>query len=90
MASKKPAQPEMITPNEVAKRLGVTPNHVRVELQKGTFPVGWAYRPSGLKWVYCIPRAAFEKLMEGTYADANLIATLLERALEQLKGARVS
>lgn len=55
---------EVVTVEEAAKRLGMNPNGIRVQLQRGILPFGQAV-PSvtGNKLRYIIPRAKFEEFM---------------------------
>lgn len=84
--ARKPTPPEMIKPEEAARRLGVTPNYLRQEIRKGTFPVGWAFKPNDGNWVYCIPRAAFENLMSGNSGAEQIAELVAAKIIEQLKG----
>ncbi|MDR1631241.1 MAG: hypothetical protein LBS36_13670 [Oscillospiraceae bacterium] len=55
---------ELITPEEVAQRIGKTnAETVRIGLRNGTFPIGFAYQ--GKKgWIYVIPREPFEHFLK--------------------------
>ena len=51
---------------EVSERLGINPQGVRIQIQRGLLPFGIAV-PSvqGKGYRYIIPREAFEKFMRG-------------------------
>lgn len=46
---------------EAARLLGVSQQFVRVGLQKGVLPFGWAVVISNKNYTYCISRELFEK-----------------------------
>lgn len=78
---------ERISVDEAAKRLGIHPDDLRQAIRERRTPFSaWATQPSGLKWSYIIPRAAFENWMDGqTPPGADEIAT----ALADLLGPRL-
>ena len=56
---------EVITPKEAGRLLGRSQKTVEHGLRTGAFPFGTAYRlPSG-RYVYIIPKEAFERFMKG-------------------------
>ena len=73
----------LISPEEVAQRLGKkNPETIRAALRAGTFPIGIAYKAES-KWVYAIPRKAFERFMETGRVDSiDLIG-----CYDEIKGA---
>jgi len=52
-----------VTPQEAAKRLGVSPQFIRLGLQQGILPIGSAVKMS-TKWCYCIPEQALQHYIE--------------------------
>lgn len=52
-----------ISPTEAARRLEVSPQFIRLGLQRGILPFGNAVKMS-TKWSYCIPEAALEHYMQ--------------------------
>ena len=56
-------QSKNLTPAEAAKILGVSPQYVRVGLQKGVLPIGSAVKMSS-RWAYNIPEAALKNYIE--------------------------
>ena len=55
-----------IKPQEVANVLGISVQAVRVGLQKGIFPFGWAIKTSDKRYTYCIsPKLFAEYLGKG-------------------------
>ena len=65
MPAKKGLPEEMISPDEVARRIGINPDAVRSEIRSGVFPIGWAFSRDGRKWTYHIVRKEFEAMMAG-------------------------
>ena len=53
-----------ISVDEAARRMGVTPQFLRLGLRAGKFPFGTAVKMEG-RWSYCINRTRFEKWMTG-------------------------
>lgn len=65
---------EIITAREAARRLGRNTGTIEQGLRAGTFPVGTAYKlPSG-RFVYIIPKLAFERFLRGEIAGRGGIA----------------
>lgn len=55
----------VITPKEAGRLLGRSQKTIEHGLRTGAFPFGTAYRlPSG-RYVYIIPKEAFERFMRG-------------------------
>lgn len=55
---------ETLTVAEVAKRLGVNPQTVRIGLQRKLYPFGYAVRSiTGNGWRYVIPTQKFNEFM---------------------------
>lgn len=50
-----------LTVKEASDLMGVSQQFVRVGLQKGILPFGWAVKISGGRYAYNIPVALFEK-----------------------------
>ena len=50
---------------EAAKLMGVSPQFIRVGLQKGVFPWGYAVRITGKRYTYFINRVEFMKMLKG-------------------------
>ena len=79
---------EIITPEEVARRIGREPDFVKRSLRDGTFPVGTAVKVDD-RYAYIIPRPAFERFMRGETVSQTLIERLaraMERAADQEVG----
>ncbi len=84
----------LISPTEAAERLGkLNPESIRASLRAGTFPLGFAYKAEG-KWVYVIPREAFERFMESGRTDLidcyDEIMVTLQEVLTLLKQKEVA
>lgn len=60
-----PTPPEMITPEKMSSRCGMSAENIRNALRQGKFPVGFAFRADGGTWRYYIPRAEFENWLGG-------------------------
>ena len=52
-----------IKPKDVADRLGISVQAVRVGLQRGIFPFGWAIKTSSNKYTYAISEKLFEQYL---------------------------
>lgn len=82
--------PEMIAPEEMSPRCGISQDTIRMSLRKGTFPVGFALQMDSGQWRYYIPRAEFEdwlagKLPSNTTRLTDIIADrLADRIAERL------
>lgn len=50
-----------LTPKDVAEALGVSVQTVRVGLQKGYFPFGWAIQTTDRRYTYAISPKLFEE-----------------------------
>ena len=50
---------------EAAKLMGVSPQFIRVAMQRGVLPIGTAIQISGRKWTYHISPALFNKYLRG-------------------------
>ena len=84
----------LISPAEVARVLGKkNPETIRAALRAGTFPIGFAYKAEG-KWVYVIPRKAFERFMEtgrvDPIEDYNELLSTVREVLAMLKQKEVA
>ena len=56
-----------ITPQIVANALNISPQAVRIGLQQGTLPFGWAIKTSEKRYTYAIsPKLFYEYLGERT------------------------
>ena len=56
--------PHRITPTEMARAFGKkNPEPIREALRRGTYPVGCAYKGPGGKWIYDVPRSAFDEFL---------------------------
>ena len=62
---------EIISVSEAARRLGRGKATIEQALRAGTFPIGTAYRTTSDRYVYIIPRKAFERFMAGEVAGAK-------------------
>lgn len=67
---------EVITPQEAAKRLGRTQHTIEHGIRTGELPFGTAFRQASGRFVYIIPREAFERFLRGEirgipYAESN-------------------
>lgn len=56
---------EIISAREAARRLKRSPQTIEKGLRDGTFPVGTCYETAAGRFVYIIPRDAFERFMRG-------------------------
>lgn len=65
MAKEKAMSEARILVEEAAKLMGVSPQFIRVGLQKGIFPWGYAVRITGKRYTYFINRAEFMKKLKG-------------------------
>lgn len=54
---------DKLKPKDVAEALGISVQAVRVGLQKGVFPFGWAIRTSEAKFTYAISPRLFEEYL---------------------------
>lgn len=52
-----------LKPKDVAKALGISIQAVRVGLQNGTFPFGWAIKTSETRFTYAISPKLFEEYL---------------------------
>lgn len=55
---------EVITPAEAARRLGRTQHTIEHGLRTGELPFGTAFRQKSGRYVYIIPRKAFERFIQ--------------------------
>ena len=55
---------ERISVSEAAKILGCNPQAVRIGMQRGLVPFGFAYK-NDKKWSYIIPRSRLQAYIEG-------------------------
>lgn len=56
--------PQLITPMEMARMLGKTnAEAIKQALRAGTYPIGMAYMTETGRWVYDVPRKAFEEFI---------------------------
>lgn len=63
---------EIITAKEAARRLGRRKETIERALRDGTFPVGTCYKTASGRFVYIIPRDAFERFMRGEIAGRQM------------------
>lgn len=56
--------PNRVSTEEAAKRMGVSPSYVRMGIRYGRLPFGTAVKTGKKKWTYHIVRAAFERYLE--------------------------
>lgn len=56
---------EIVSVREACRRLGRGKDTIEHALRAGTFPIGTAYKTAAGRYVYIIPRKAFERLMAG-------------------------
>lgn len=54
---------DKIKPEDVAKALGISVQAVRVGLQRGQFPFGWAIKTSDVRYTYAISPKLFEQYL---------------------------
>ena len=52
-----------LKPIDVAERLGISVQAVRVGLQQGKFPFGWAIKTSDSKYTYAISEKLFNEYL---------------------------
>ncbi len=75
--------PEMITPEEMAPRCGISPMNIRAAMRHGIFPVGFAMRMDSGQWRYYTPRAEVEDCLAGRRpSNVRLVDALIERLAE--------
>lgn len=55
-----------ISVDEAARRMGVTPQFLRLGLRAGKFPFGTAVQMPGGRWSYYINATRFEHYLAGT------------------------
>jgi len=55
-----------ISVDEAARRMGVTPQFLRLGLRAGKFPFGTAVQMPGGRWSYYINTTRFEHYLAGT------------------------
>ena len=79
--------PEMITPEEMCSRCGISPENIRMALRKGIFPVGFALQMDSGQWRYIVPRAEFEDWISGRLPSnmLRLADMIAERLAERLQ-----
>lgn len=53
-----------VTVTEAAEALGVSPQFVRIGMQRGLLPIGSCVKVS-TKWTYCIPKERLEAYIKG-------------------------
>jgi hypothetical protein len=53
----------LISPAEMGRMLGKNPAPIYEALQRGTYPIGMAYRTKTGRWVYDVPRKPFEEFV---------------------------
>ena len=64
-----------VKPKDVAAILGVSIQTVRVGLQKGYFPFGWAIQTSPRRYTYAISPKLFEEYLGKINNSANTKTT---------------
>lgn len=52
-----------LKPSDVAEKLGISVQAVRIGLQRGVFPFGWAIRTSEKKYTYAISEKLFNEYL---------------------------
>lgn len=52
-----------LTVNEAAEIMGVSPQFVRIGLQRGVFSWGYAFKATGKQYAYYISKPKFEEAM---------------------------
>ncbi len=57
--------PEIISVQEAARRMKRTPTTIMHALRHKKFPVGTCFETAAGRFVYIIPREAFERFMQG-------------------------
>ena len=62
---------EIISVSDAARRLGRGKATIEQALRAGTFPIGTSYKTAAGRYVYIIPRKAFERFMAGEVAGAK-------------------
>ncbi len=67
-----------VTPKDVAEVLGISTQAVRIGLQRGLFPFGWAMQISGSRYTYAISPKLFEEYL-GDPVDAPAIREQIAR-----------
>lgn len=60
---------EVITPREASRILGRATRTIEHGLRTGELPFGVAYRQKSGRYVYIIPREAFERFLQGNRPD---------------------
>ena len=63
-----------ISVSEAAKLLGVSPQFVRIGMQRGTLPIGAAVKMSS-RWTYWISRSKVERFIENAACAATQTAS---------------
>jgi excisionase family DNA binding protein len=61
-----------LTVEEASKLMGVSRQFIRVGLQKGILPFGYAVQISGARYTYNIPVALFEKHTGITVSEGEI------------------
>lgn len=61
---------EVITPKEAAQRLGRTQHTIEHGLRTGELPFGSVFKQPSGRYVYIIPREAFERFLRGEIHQA--------------------
>lgn len=70
-----------ITVKQAAERLGKSEQFVRIGLQRGILPIGYAFTGKGKRWNYYINEAELEKFLAGGKAsEIRSIRLTVERA----------
>lgn len=54
---------DKISTQEVADALGISVQTVRIGLQRGRLPIGWAIQGTGKKYTYAISKKLFEEYL---------------------------
>ena len=71
---------ERITVKQAAEILNVTPQFVRIGIQRGWLPIGSAVKlPKSTQWTYLIPRERLETYLRGNDIVNGVEATTAER-----------
>lgn len=54
-----------LKPQDVADKLGISVQSVRIGLQQNRFPFGWAIQTSKNRFTYCISKKLFDEYLGG-------------------------
>ncbi len=54
-----------VTVNDTAKILGVSPQYIRIAMQKGALPIGSCVQISSTRWTYHISKGLLDRYTKG-------------------------